>query len=60
MWILLLLFTAAGQGDMNLLKVAETYETLGRFLRDLGLLPQVNSTLFNISFFLNFILFNNG
>ncbi|RUS70339.1 hypothetical protein EGW08_021900, partial [Elysia chlorotica] len=32
--------TAAGHGDLNLLKVAETYETLGRFLRDLGLLPQ--------------------
>ncbi|GFR69239.1 nephrocystin-3, partial [Elysia marginata] len=32
--------TVAGQGDSGLLKVAETYETLGRFLRDLGLLPQ--------------------
>ncbi|BFZ22072.1 hypothetical protein BsWGS_25111 [Bradybaena similaris] len=31
---------AAGHGGVSLLQVAETYESLGQFLRDLGLLPQ--------------------
>ncbi|CAL1539739.1 unnamed protein product [Lymnaea stagnalis] len=33
-------FEMACHKNISLLKVAETYETLGRFFRDLGLLPQ--------------------